>query len=271
MSDAGPGKSWSWDSGRFLAGKEVPASDRGFRYGMSVFESIRVVDGCPEFFQAHVDRLRRACEFFEFPYPHQAVEEARGLFSGAPGEGFARIYVTAGPGGPTDPVVRPGVWVNWEKRERRSVAGVRIGIAGGEFPPVFGGLKTGNYWRNLEVLKQAHAVGWDDAVLLGNGGQLVSGCVANVFVVRGGRIRTPAVEGGVRAGVIREWVCGQEPVEEGRLEERDLWEADEIFLTNSWIGVAPVLELEGRAMRSCEVGRGIAAKLEALRQTGVRP
>jgi branched-subunit amino acid aminotransferase/4-amino-4-deoxychorismate lyase len=66
-------------------------------------------------------------------------------------------------------------------------------------------------------------------------------------------------------------VCGQEPVEEGRLEERDLWEADEIFLTNSWIGVAPVLELEGRAMRSCEVGRGIAAKLEALRQTGVRP
>ena len=68
---------------------------------------------------------------------------------------------------------------------------------------------------------------------------------------------------------MREWVCGEETVEEVRLEERDLWAADEIFLTNSWIGIAPVLELEGRTVRSSEVGRGLALKLEQARHTGL--
>jgi 4-amino-4-deoxychorismate lyase len=262
-------KSWGWDGLRFVPGKEVPPSDRGFRYGMSVFESLRVGDGVPEFFRAHKERLRQACQFFGFPFPEQAVEEVGGLFRGLNGEGFARIYVTAGPGGPAARVEQPGLWVNWEKRERGSGAGLRIGMAGGEFAPVFGGLKTGNYWRNLEVLRQARAAGWDDAVLLGAGGQLVSACVANLFLVEAGRIRTPAVEGGVRSGVLREWVCGEETVEEVRLEERDLWAADEIFLTNSWIGIAPVLELEGRTVRSSEVGRGLALKLEQARHTGL--
>jgi branched-subunit amino acid aminotransferase/4-amino-4-deoxychorismate lyase len=270
MSDSGDDseKSWGWDGLCFVPGKEVPPSDRGFRYGMSVFESLRVGDGVPEFFRAHKERLRQACGFFGFPFPEQAVEEACRLFAGLSGEGFARIYVTAGAGGPTAPVVQSGVWVNWEKRECGSGAGLRIGMAGGEFAPVFGGLKTGNYWRNLEVLKQARAVGWDDAVLRGSGGQVVSACVANVFAVVRGRIRTPAVEGGVRPGVMREWVCAHEAVEEVRLEERDLWEADEIFLTNSWIGIAPVLELEGRVMPPGGVGHALAAKLEAARKTG---
>ncbi len=66
--------------------------------------------------------------------------------------------------------------------------------------------------------------------------ELVSACCANVFVVRDGRVRTPALACGARDGVTRERVMQQIQVEECSLFIADVLSADELFLTNSWVG-----------------------------------
>ena len=55
------------------------------------------------------------------------------------------------------------------------------------------------------------------------------------------RILTPSRASGCRAGVVREWVINRRKVEERRLRREDAVNADEIFLTNSWIGVLAAL------------------------------
>ena len=95
--------------------------------------------------------------------------------------------------------------------------------------------------------------------------ELVSACMANVFVVRDDRISTPARSSGARAGVIREWVIGRRKVEERRLRREDVVNADEIFLTSSWIGVRPVATVEGRPLGARIIGPKLAADLEARR------
>ncbi len=262
------GASWRWNGEGFVVSGSVPLSDRGFRYGMSVFESLRVSDGRAEFFEAHAVRLRAACGQVGFPFPEDAMDKVEGVLEGFSGLGFARIYVTAGPGDPTAPVKDSGVWVFVEERANPLAVGLRVRLAPESAPVLFGGLKTGNYWRNLEELRCAREAGYGESVLRNERGEVVSACVANLFVVRGGRIETPALGGGARAGVVREWVLEQERVEQGVLRREDLEEADEMFLTNSWMGVREVAVFSGRELPSRRVSMGLREKWEARRREG---
>jgi 4-amino-4-deoxychorismate lyase len=96
--------------------------------------------------------------------------------------------------------------------------------------------------------------------------ELVSACCANVFVVHDDRIATPPRSSGARAGVIREWVIARRKVEERRLRREDVVNADEIFLTNSWLGVMPVATVEGRPLGHRSIGPKLAAELENRRR-----
>jgi 4-amino-4-deoxychorismate lyase len=102
-------------------------------------------------------------------------------------------------------------------------------------------------------------------LLFNDRAELVSACCANVFVVRDEQVSTPSRSTGARAGVIREWVIGRRKVEERRLRREDVLNADEIFLTNSWIGVMPVATLEGRPLGPRSVGPRLAAELARRR------
>ena len=117
--------------------------------------------------------------------------------------------------------------------------------------PRLAGAKTLNRLENVLARSE-----WDDASiaegLLGDAsGHVVEGTMSNVFVVKQGALFTPALE---RCGVIgaqRERIrelaiaqgvaCIERPV-----TWNDLVEADEVFLTNSLIGVWPVGRYERR-------------------------
>jgi branched-subunit amino acid aminotransferase/4-amino-4-deoxychorismate lyase len=131
---------------------------------------------------------------------------------------------------------------------------------------MFGGLKTANYWFNADALAQARKKGFDETLLFNDHAELVSATMANVFLVMGDDLHTPRRSSGARAGVIREWVIKRRKVQERRLRREDVLAADEIFLTNSWIGVHPVATLEGRPLGPRNVGSRLAAELERRRE-----
>src|SRR5476649_2154909 len=83
----------------------VPVTDRGFRYGMSVFETIAYQHSRLLFLSEHLDRLCRACTAAEFSEPrHLTPELLRGLLDPKQPDGVLRLYVTAGDGSPLAPV-----------------------------------------------------------------------------------------------------------------------------------------------------------------------
>lgn len=261
-------KGWVWNGSAFEPATGVPLADRGFRHGMALFESVCVWNGVLEFWPQHQQRLLSACVERDFPMPETAVEAAGRVLEMADINGFARVYVTAGDGTPAAPVSEPRIFLFIEPRELEREDCWELCFHDEFYRPIFGGLKTANYWFNTDALAQARARKFDEALLCNDFGELVSGCCANLFIVQDDRILTPPRAAGCRMGVVREWVIKRRKVEERRLRREDAVSADEIFLTNSWIGVMPVATLEGRPLGPRSIGPKLAAEFARQREAG---
>jgi branched-chain amino acid aminotransferase len=78
----------------------------------------------------------------------------------------------------------------------------------------------------------------NDAILLNPFDRVADATIANVFIVKDGMIKTPALTEGPVNGVMRRHVLQMlrkenMPVEEGSITIDELMEASEIFLTNA--------------------------------------
>jgi branched-subunit amino acid aminotransferase/4-amino-4-deoxychorismate lyase len=252
---------WQWTGAGFEPSNSVPLSDRGFRYGMTLFESLRVSDHEPQFLAEHLDRLRTACEQRVFPVDEEPLARIKELLRSAGMDGFARIYVTAGDGLLGQRPTECRVFVFIEERARPSLLSYDLALSENVHHPLFGGLKTANYWANLDALQTAQRTGMHETLLFNENGELISACLANVFIVRSGELSTPARACGARHGVIRSIVERHVAIRECSLFIDDVMMADEIFLTNSWLGIMPAQSVACRALPS----RAVATSLtEAL-------
>ena len=113
------------------------------------------------------------------------------------------------------------------------------------------GIKSLNYLDHLLSKEEARRRDFDEAVVLNERGEIVSATTANIFWAKNGTVHTPALSTGALAGITRECVidiAGKHfvPLVEGVYEMADLVEADEIFLTSSGLGVAPVTTFDFR-------------------------
>jgi branched-subunit amino acid aminotransferase/4-amino-4-deoxychorismate lyase len=113
------------------------------------------------------------------------------------------------------------------------------------------GIKSLNYLDHVLSKEEARKRDFDEAVVLNERGEIVSATTANIFWARNGTVHTPSLATGALAGITRECVidvAGKHfiPLVEGVYEMADLVEADEIFLTSSGIGVAPVTTFDFR-------------------------
>ncbi|MCX6967908.1 MAG: aminotransferase class IV [Verrucomicrobia bacterium] len=241
---------WLWNGSKFAPDNRIPVSDRGFRYGMALFESLALRDGGVEFLDAHLARLESACSQCGWPLNPTVLKCAGERLNQMAGPAFARIYVTAGEGGPCDPVTAPQVVLFVEPRSAPSPEPSRVGVHREPFLPLLGGLKTANYWANLAALQAARATGCDEALVFNPRGELISACMANVFVVLEGRLVTPPISSGARAGVVREWVMARRAVIERPISREELSRVSGCFLTSSWTGVKPVAMLDGRLLQT---------------------
>jgi len=113
------------------------------------------------------------------------------------------------------------------------------------------GIKSLNYLHQVLSREEANSRDFDEAVVLNERGEIASGTMSNIFWARNGTLHTPNLTCGALAGVTRECVIEIAdklfiPLVEGVYEMSDLVDADEIFLTSSGLGVAPVTTFDFR-------------------------
>jgi branched-subunit amino acid aminotransferase/4-amino-4-deoxychorismate lyase len=124
------------------------------------------------------------------------------------------------------------------------------------------GIKSLNYLDRVLSWEEAQTRDFDEAVMLNERGEIVSATMANIFWARDGTVHTPTLSTGALAGITRECLIELAakhyiPLVEGVYEMPDLIEADEIFLTASGLGVAPVTTFDFRRY-SLEAGNIVA-------------
>jgi branched-subunit amino acid aminotransferase/4-amino-4-deoxychorismate lyase len=238
--------------GEWQTGAAIPASDRGFRFGMSVFETIAIRASRPLLPGAHVERLARAVARAGFT-PPAAWRGAVAAFLERPAinEGVVRIYVTAGDGAPAAPSGASRVAALAEEMPipaDASIAACTAALVQVPDPGALPSAKTGNYWQNILALAEAARLGCDEAIRVSAAGKIIGASMANLFLVRDGRLETPDLASGARDGAVRAWVIGRFDVRCGPVDAAALDSASECFLTNSRIGIRAIASIGSRRL-----------------------
>lgn len=237
---------WNFQSGGWEPCGSLPLDDRAFRYGMSVFETVAILEGRPLLLEEHLDRLARAAS--DRGWRDAVLPASTPRIAGA--TGGVRLYLTAGPGGVCDPLAGSCVALFEECGVGTDFSPARVVTSSAPYLPGPGGWKTGNYWQNVDALVAARAQGADETLLFNPAGCLVSAGMGNIFLMLDGVWKTPALETGARDGVVRKWVLRNLPVEEALLDADSVARATSGFLTNSRVGIRPIGEIDGRAWQS---------------------
>jgi branched-chain amino acid aminotransferase len=117
----------------------------------------------------------------------------------------------------------------------------------------------GNYVNSVFAKREAAKNGYDEAIMLNSVGKVSEGTGENIFVVKKGKIYTPPIGASILDGITRNTIM--ELAKENRMEviERDLarselYIADEVFLTGTAAGVAPVLSIDRKIIADGKAG-----------------
>jgi len=241
------------------AADTVHYTDRGFQYGDGVFETIAVIGGTFLLWEAHLARLHQGCQRLKIPRPdaERLWVEANQLWHGCAfpmARGVLKIIITRGPGQrgygvPSEvSVTRLVSLTDWPDTliplSRRPCTvrccQTRLGLN-----PQLAGIKHCNRLEN--ILARAE---WGDqtiveGLLFDNDDQLIEGTMSNVFLVQEQCLVTPVLDQVGVAGVMRAHILEMAKklgikIHIGGVSRLALHQADEVFLTNSLIGIWPV-------------------------------
>ncbi len=136
------------------------------------------------------------------------------------------------------------------------------------------GMKHLNRLEQILARSETPATEAEELLVFSSSGPLVSGTMSNVFIVQGGRLRTPRVDragvaGIMRRVVLREAAASGIQTEEGVITAADMTSATELFVTNARIGVWPVRLLDDRAMEIGGITRRLQNRLAPLLENPV--
>jgi len=257
------------------AADSISVLDRGLQYGDGLFETMAVIDGACPFWDAHMQRLQQGCRRLQLPIPDTSLlqAEAHALIRNEK-RAVLKLILSRGEGGRgyryPDPVQPRRIfmrhpWPDYPQQNGREGVQVRFCTTTLARQPALAGLKHLN--RLEQVLARNE---WQDAqiaeglMLEENGSvigkNVIEGTMSNVFMLQNDILYTPDLSACGVAGIMRETILelarnAGMTVCITNITKDHLCEADEIFLTNSLIGLWPVNRLEGQTFAVGEISR----------------
>ena len=155
-----------------------------------------------------------------------------------------------------------------------------IGMPFGEYLHVDKGIHAGvSSWRRIEdnaiparakicgayvnsalASDEVRQSGFDEAIFLNENGHVAEGATCNIFMVRKGKLITHPTTDTVLEGITRDTIMelarrelGLQVVERS-IDRSELYICDELFLTGTAVGIAPVVRVDHRPVKDAAIG-----------------
>lgn len=234
--------------------------DGGYFFGIGAFETIAVEQGQPLFWEEHFRRLKKALEYFQLENPlDEIMEKSRqALEKEEMKSGRKVLKVTVSE---KNVLVTTRENTYGEQDYRRGFLTDYSPVRRNETSPLTYH-KTLNYGDCLLEKRLAKKRGIDEPVFLNMKGALAEGACTNLFFVKKGEIITPSVHCGLLPGILRDYVCREYEVKEREIYPEEIGECEEMFLTNSLMGIMPVVSLGETSFSSRKVGEMLLKKYQ---------
>ena len=244
-----------------LRATALSIADRATQYGDGCFTTMAVIDGKISHWQQHLHRLQSAASALaiNFSLWQELQQQVRALAL-ATGHGVIKIIVSRGSGGRGYAPGKeqgnyllsvhemPQHYASWRRQ------GVKLGHSSVQLAkqPLLAGIKHLNRLEQVLVKQSFDAEVFDDVLVCDTDGMLVETSVANLFWRKGPCWFTPdlyfcGVEGVMRNLVLAHFAKIAQPVQQVRSTIAALWQADEVFICNSLMGLVPVAHITDKA------------------------
>ena len=228
--------------------------DDGYSFGLGLFETILLDKGKPAFLDEHLARINKSVvdlglnigkleknevfqylnnskNILEYEVLKIVLSEKNRLF-------LKREYTY------TEKDYQKGFSLNISKVRRNETS-------------IFTFYKTLNYGDNILEKRKSKKMGYDEPIFLNSKNQITEGATSNIFVVVRDKIYTPKLSCGLLNGIVRQYIISNYDVTESEIDLEFLNNADEIFLTNSLLGIIPVNNLEKKVFKSQKISKEI--------------
>lgn len=257
--------------------------NRGFRFGDAVFETIHANGTELQFFDLHFKRLQYAMKIFKMDISDNIIQsilysEAKSLlvrnklFQGAK----VRLTVFRNGAGTYKPETNnvsyfiETEYLNTDKYNLNT-KGLIIDIFNEVRKPVnsLSSFKNANsvLYTLASINNSSKKTG--DSLIINESGNIIESTSSNIFIVKNKNLYTPSIDEGCINGIMRNIIinlaidAGFTVFEDCYITIKDMEEADEVFLTNSVIGIKWVLAFKERRYFN-KTAKTLIDKLNAL-------
>jgi len=239
---------------------QVSVFDSGFMQGIGLFETMRACEGVVFRLERHLERLANSARKLGWTVVPDVDDLRQNVAQvvGASEHADLRVRLTVTTGS-----------LRAAEQDTPELTIVATAAPGVKYPPELyakgvtvlvskhrhnrndptAGHKTTSYFARLAALRQAHAQQAFEALCFTHDNRLAEGAISSVFVVEDEELLTPPLETPVLPGITRATVIElardlRIPVRAEELVINDVLSADELFLTNSLMGIMPVVRVE---------------------------
>jgi branched-chain amino acid aminotransferase len=259
-----------WMNGELVdwADAKIHVGTHGLHYGTGVFEGIRcyLTESGPAVFRLtdHMQRFVESAKLLYFDVPYSLEELNAAVLETVAVNGLEECYIRpigyVGYGelgvdprdNPFDVVIMTWPWGAYLGEDSQKY-GITAKVSSWKrvgpntIPHV--AKATGIYLNSMLATTEAKRAGYQEAILLTDEGFVADGPGESIFVVKNGRISTPALSASILTGVTRDTVTklaadlGYEVVER-EIIRSELYLADEVFMTGTAAEIAPLRSVD---------------------------
>ena len=278
--------------GKFVDEEEAKVSvfDHGFLYGDGVFEGIRAYHNSVFRLKDHVDRLYDSAKAVNMEIPVNKEQMSEIILESCRQndlkDAYIRVVVSRGKGDlgldprkcsvPTVVCIASSISIYPEEMYEKGLDVITVPTRRNGPEGVNPRIKSLNYLNNIMAKIEANMAGVPEAILLNQEGYVAECTGDNIFIVKNGILKTPAIHLGLLEGVTRNEVIGiarKEGIEvqETTFTRYDLFVADEVFLTGTAAELIPVVKVDDRVIADGKPGPIFSKLLQQFRELVKEP
>lgn len=239
--------------------EQISVSDRAFQYGDGCFTTMLTCGGHIQQWPFHQERVQACLDALGIPlsnWPDILVWLANAALPDE--QAGLKLHISRGQGGRgyspakvSDPTVTiqsfafPAHYAQWQ------TDGIELGLCQQRLGlnPLLAGHKHTNRLEQILMKAEMDRAGWQDGLCCDLNDHIIETTMANIFWVKDDILCTPDLSLAGVAGVARR--CVMDAAQEsgmtlavGQYSLAELWDADEVFITNAILGVAPVRQIQ---------------------------
>lgn len=235
--------------------------DEGYMFGLGAFETILIKNGQAVFLDEHIKRLNNALKTLKISKTIKKTDILSYIKQNKIKHKALKIMISE------ENIIFSSRDIKYKEDNYQKGMSLVISMLLRNETSPFTYLKSLNYGDNIFEKRKAQERGYDEPIFLNTKGEITEGATSNIFFVKENLICTPRLKCGLLNGIVREYIIKTYDAVETIIYPDMVKKFDEIFITNSLLGIMPIIKFENIILDigeiTCRIRREYENKINA--------